>query len=57
MYPTTQAKTKLASLALAAFITILINGSLIWEFDQVASEPTTHAASFNLSANSGSFEI
>jgi hypothetical protein len=56
MYPTTQAKTKLASLALAAFITIVVNGSLIWQFDQVASEPT-HAASFKLAAGSGSFEI
>lgn len=56
MYPTPQAKTKLASLALAAFITLVINGGLVWEFDQVAAEPSQSAA-FNASADSGAFEI
>jgi len=56
MYPTPQAKTKLASLALAAFITLVINGSLVWEFDQMAAQPGLSAA-FNASADSGAFEI
>jgi len=56
MYPTPQAKTKLASLALAAFITLVINGSLVWEFDQMAAQPSQSAA-FNASADGGAFEI
>jgi hypothetical protein len=51
-----QAKTKLASLALAAFITLVINGSLVWEFDQMAAQPGLSAA-FNASADRGAFEI
>ena len=44
MFETLQAKTKLAILALAVLIALAINGTIVWEFDQVASKPSERAA-------------
>lgn len=57
MFDTLQAKTKLASLALAAFIAISLHGTLVWEFDQVASESSETAAFVVPTNAASSFEI
>ena len=57
MFETLQAKTKLASLALAVFIALAINGTIVWEFDQVASKSSERAAFIVPTNAASSFEI
>jgi hypothetical protein len=57
MHEITPTKTKLASLALATFIAIALQATIVWKFEQVASAASQMATTAVSPHNAASIEI